>query len=146
MIGVVVERHLRLIERNGSMSNPKEKSDLVLLLKLLKIATLTDDVEKEEDDQFDDKVEILENSGKNNVSIESTFITNIGKVFLNYKREKEMTNFDIGNIADSNSTLIIEEIEKAELVPIYFILIFVFILSLAIVLKWWYSKMRSYRY
>ena len=64
------------------MSNPKEKLDFVLLLKLLKIATLTDDVEKEEDEQFDDKVENLENSGKNNVSIESTFITNIGKRFF----------------------------------------------------------------
>ena len=65
------------------MSNPKEKLDFVLLLKLLKIATLTDDVEKEEDDeQVDDKVENLEISGKNNVSIESTFITNIGKIFF----------------------------------------------------------------
>ena len=63
------------------MSNPKEKLDFVLLLKLLKIATLTDDVEKEEDDdQVDDKVENLEISGKNNVSIESTYITNIGKI------------------------------------------------------------------
>ena len=60
------------------MSNPKEKLDFVLLLKLLKIATLTEDVEKEEDfDQVDDKVENLEISGKNNVSIEST---NIGKI------------------------------------------------------------------
>ena len=65
------------------MSNPKEKLDFVLLLKLLKIATLTDDVEKEEDDeQVDDKVENLEISGKNNVSIESTYITNIGKIFF----------------------------------------------------------------
>ena len=64
------------------MSNPKEKLDFVLLLKLLKIATLTEDVEKEEDfDQVDDKVENLEISGKNNVSIESTYITNIGKIF-----------------------------------------------------------------
>ena len=64
------------------MSNPKEKLDFVLLLKLLKIATLTDDVEKEEDEQIDDKVENLEISGKNNVSIESTYITNIGKIFF----------------------------------------------------------------
>ena len=65
------------------MSNPKEKLDFVLLLKLLKIATLTDDVEKEKDDeQVDDKVENLEISGKKNVSIESTFITNIGKIFF----------------------------------------------------------------
>ena len=65
------------------MSNPKEKLDFVLLLKLLKIATLTDDVEKEEDyEQVDDKVENLEISGKNNVSIESTYITNIGKIFF----------------------------------------------------------------
>ena len=65
------------------MSNPKEKLDFVLLLKLLKIATLTDDVEKEKDDeQVDDKVENLEISGKNNVSIESTFITNIGEIFF----------------------------------------------------------------
>ena len=65
------------------MSNPEEKLDFVLLLKLLKIATLTDDVEKEEDDeQVDDKVENLEISGKNNVSIESTYITNIGKIFF----------------------------------------------------------------
>ena len=65
------------------MSNPKEKLDFVLLLKLLKIATLTDDVEKEKDDeQVDDKVENLEISGKNNVSIESTYITNIGKIFF----------------------------------------------------------------
>ena len=65
------------------MSNPKEKLDFVLLLKLLKIATLTDDVEKEEDDeQVDDTVENLEISGKNNVSIESTYITNIGKIFF----------------------------------------------------------------
>ena len=65
------------------MSNPKEKLDFVLLLKLLKIATLTEDVEKEEDDeQVDDKVENLEISGKNNVSIESTYITNIGKIFF----------------------------------------------------------------
>ena len=74
---------MRLIVRNGSMSNPKEKLDFVLLLKLLKIATLTDDVEKEKDDeQVDDKVENLEISGKNNVSIESTYITNIGKIFF----------------------------------------------------------------
>ena len=74
---------MRLIVRNGSMSNPKEKLDFVLLLKLLKIATLTEDVEKEEDDeQVDDKVENLEISGKNNVSIESTYITNIGKIFF----------------------------------------------------------------
>ena len=65
------------------MSNPEEKLDFVLLLKLLKIATLTDDVEKEEDDeQVDDKIENLEISGKNNVSIESTYITNIGKIFF----------------------------------------------------------------
>ena len=65
------------------MSNPKEKLDFVLLLKLLKIATLTNDVEKEEDyDQVDDKIENLEISGKNNVSIESTYITNIGKIFF----------------------------------------------------------------
>ena len=65
------------------MSNPKEQLDFVLLLKLLKIATLTDDVEKEKDDeQVDDKVENLEISGKNNVSIESTYITNIGKIFF----------------------------------------------------------------
>ena len=65
------------------MSNPKEKLDFVLLLKLLKIATLTDDVEKEVDDEeVDDKVENLEISGKNNVSIESTYITNIGKIFF----------------------------------------------------------------
>ena len=65
------------------MSNPKEKLDFVLLLKLLKIATLTEDVENEEDDeQVDDKVENLEISGKNNVSIESTYITNIGKIFF----------------------------------------------------------------
>ena len=65
------------------MSNPEEKLDFVLLLKLLKIATLTDDVEKEEDDEeVDDKVENLEISGKNNVSIESTYITNIGKIFF----------------------------------------------------------------
>ena len=64
------------------MSNPKEKLDFVLLLKLLKIATLTDDVEKEEDEQIDDKVENLEISGKNNVSIESTFITNIGEILF----------------------------------------------------------------
>ena len=70
------------------MSNPKEKLDFVLLLKLLKIATLTDDVEKEEDDdQVDDKVENLEISGKNNVSIESTYITNIGKIFFKFPRE-----------------------------------------------------------
>ena len=74
---------MRLIVRNGSMSNPKEKLDFVLLLKLLKIATLTEDVENEEDDeQVDDKVENLEISGKNNVSIESTYITNIGKIFF----------------------------------------------------------------
>ena len=42
----------------------------------------TDDVEKEEDEQIDDKVENLEISGKNNVSIESTYITNIGKIFF----------------------------------------------------------------
>ena len=42
--------------------------------------------------------------------------------------------------------MIIEEFEEAELVPIYFILIFVFVLILAIALKCWYSKMRSYRY
>ena len=65
------------------MSNPEEKLDFVLLLKLLKIATLTDDVEKEEDDEeVDDKVENSEISGKNNVSIESTYITNIGKIFF----------------------------------------------------------------
>ena len=126
------------------MSNPKEKLDFVLLLKLLKIATLTDDVEKEEDDeQVDDKVENLEISGKNNVSIESTYITNIGKIFFN--REVIDNVGIIVNIADTNSTLIIEEIEEVELVPIYFIVIFVFVLILAIALKWWYSKMRSYR-
>ena len=135
---------MRLIVRNGSMSNPKEKLDFVLLLKLLKIATLTDDVEKEKDDeQVDDKVENLEISGKNNVSIESTYITNIGKIFFN--REVIDNVGIIVNIADTNSTLIIEEIEEVELVPIYFIVIFVFVLILAIALKWWYSKMRSYR-
>ena len=133
---------MRLIERNGSMSNPREKLDFVLLLKLLKIATLTDDVEKEDEEQVDDKVENLEISGKNNVSIESTFITNIGKSF---SKKEVIDNCNIGNIADTNSTLIIEEIEEAELVPIYFIVIFILVLILAIALKWWYFKMRSYR-
>ena len=69
------------------MSDPKEKLDFVLLLKLLKIATFSDDVEKEDGKEVDDKVENLEISGKNNVSIEGTYITNIGKAFLIIKKK-----------------------------------------------------------
>ena len=66
---------MRLIVRNGSMSNPKEKLDFVLLLKLLKIATLTDDA-KDEDEEDHGKVDNFENSdisGKNNVTVENTY-------------------------------------------------------------------------